>query len=1022
VLPPARPCRLRVGDKIISDELTGMNLHHNDPKSLASKKTAVGYTVLLNEIDHPLPLTVLRNGQPVDSTTPDLPLLLRPLALEYAHYSFLLANHFTQLLDKGTFSWPLLVREGDTLVPMQIEKEPRQGILHFDLRPKGILVRRLLDDGRSVSPRTLRIRGWLADFATKRLVRLASDNWQLWNKIILEGTLQVDGSCLIDPQRFSGIELIAAAGQAPPLDDLALAVAGSAQTPERRLLNDYKIDVILDATDSEQLFIHAVTQTANRLFPLDQHALPLFCEETFAAVAAPLRTLKRRRVIYDAYFAARRESGITAHRRVLRNFLQGPDFRKRAVVREAKEMIEEALSRDQEENWLLQLDGAKWVLQQRNHQKEVAMLEILYQHFGVTALRDAQIPGELMVPRRSFFSSLPLLLPALHEIGVELSLAGQTTVPAAIEIKISATAAGIDWFELRPEIRYNGALFSEEEWRRALADGLFEAGGELHLLDAVSLQALSLLAGMAPSQRKRKGEEVLRIPRLHILDCLALRRLGVTLELAADDAKILDDLENFSDLPSRPLPRLQAELRDYQRHGYDWLAFHYDHKFGACLADDMGLGKTLQAISLLAALQQGILKSLSPKKKTLPHLVVMPPSLLFNWESEIARFAPELRTGIYRGLDRSTDFSDIDVVLTSYDLMRRDIEKLAQLPFHVIIFDEAQAVKNLRTGITAAARRLQGTFKLALTGTPVENHLGEFWSIIDLVLPGLLGDEKDFGGARSKDEEQRLVTLIARTKPFVLRRSKEMIAAELPAKIEMELRLEMNEAQKLLYQQTVNELRGTVSSAYSQQNAGQARITALAALTRLRRLCLDPRLVGAEIDGAAPKITALCEQLHELMEEGHSVLVFSQFTTFLDLIEPALAAEGIPWLRLDGSTPVAQRKDLVHRFQGSKEPQVFLLSLKAGGRGLNLTQASYVIHLDPWWNPAVENQASDRAHRIGQTRTVTVLRLLMQHTVEEKMMMLKSRKEKLFKALLEEGRDAGDVPLTRADFEFLIEG
>jgi non-specific serine/threonine protein kinase len=999
-----------------------MNLQQNDQKSITTEKTTAVYTVLLNEIDQPLPLTVLRNGQPVDSSTPDLPLLLRPLALEYAHYSFLLANHFTQLLNNGTFSWPLLVREGDTLAPVQIDKEPRRGILHFDLRPEGLIVRRLLDDGSSISPRTLRIRGWHADFATKRLVRLASDNWHLWDNIILDGKLQVDGSCLIAPQHFSGIELLAAADQLPPLDDLSLAVAGSAQPPERRQLNDYKIDVILDATNTEQLFIHAVAQASSQLFPLDHHALPLFCEETFAAASALLRTLKRRRVIYDTFFAVRRESGITAHRRVMRNFLQGPDFRKRAVVREAKGMIEEALNRDLEENWLLHLDGAHWVLQQRNHQKEVALLEILYQHFGVTALRAARIPGELVVPRRTFFNSLPVLLPALHEIGVELSLAGQTTVPAAIEIKISATAAGIDWFELRPEIRYNGALFSEEEWRRALTDGLFEAGGELHLLDAISLQALSLLAGMAPAQRKHKEEDVLRIPRLHILDCLALRRLGVTLELAADDAKILHDLENFSDLPSRPLPQLQAQLRDYQRHGYDWLAFHYDHKFGACLADDMGLGKTLQAISLLAALQQGIIKSLAPKKKTLPHLVVVPPSLLFNWESEIARFAPELRTSVYRGLDRSTDFSDIDVVLTSYDLVRRDIEKLAKLPFHVIIFDEAQAVKNLRTGITAAARRLQGTFKLALTGTPVENHLGEFWSIIDLVLPGLLGDEKDFGGARSKDEEQRLTTIIARTKPFVLRRSKDMIAAELPAKIEMELRLEMNEAQKLLYQQTVNELRGTVSSAYSLQNAGQARITALAALTRLRRLCLDPRLVGAEIDGAAPKIIALCEQLSELMEEGHSVLVFSQFTTFLDLIEPALAAEGIPWLRLDGSTPVAQRKDLVQRFQGSKVPQVFLLSLKAGGRGLNLTQASYVIHLDPWWNPAVENQASDRAHRIGQTRTVTVLRLLMQHTVEEKMMMLKSRKERLFKALLEEGRDAGDVPLTRADFEFLIEG
>lgn len=997
-----------------------MKSYLNDVKSSGIKETAADYSVLLNESDHPLPLTVLRDGRPVTSTPADIPALLRPLTMEHSYYSFLLANHFTQLLDHGTFVWPLLVREGDTLKKIEIEKEQRQGFLSFNLVDEGLIVRRILDDGSRISPRSIRIRGWLADFSARRMVRLSRDNWQLWEHMILDGALRDDGSCLVPLHSFRGIELLAESGQLPRIDDLPLSVAGHQQTPEPRLMSEYKIDVILDAIDTEQLYIHAGARAGEQFVPLDPHALPLFCEETFAMASAPLRTIKRRRVIYDTFFAVRQETGITAHRRIMRSFLQGPDFRKRAVVREAKGMIEEALQRDQEENWLLCLDRSSWVLHKRDHHKEVDLLEILYRHFGVNSLRNARVPGELMMPRRVFFDSLPLLLPALQTIGVELSLAGQTTVPAAIEIKISATAAGIDWFELRPEIRYNGTLFSEEEWRRALADGLFEAGGELHLLDAVSLQALSLLAGLVPSQRKRKGEEFIRIPRLHILDCLALRRLGATLELAADDEKILYDLEHFSELPTRPLPLLQTQLRDYQRHGYDWLVFHYEHKFGACLADDMGLGKTIQAISLLAALQQKTIKSRVPKKSLRPHLVVVPPSLLFNWESEIARFAPELRTGIYRGLDRTTDFSNIDVVLTSYDLARRDIDKLEKIPFHVIIFDEAQAVKNLRTGNTAAARRLQGIFKLALTGTPVENHLGEFWSIIDLVLPGLLGDEKDFGGARSKDEEQRLPTLIARTRPFVLRRSKDMIAAELPAKIEMELRLEMSDAQKLLYQQTVNELRGTVDSAYLQLSAGQARITALAALTRLRRLCLDPRLVGAEIDAASPKISTLCEQLLELLDEGHSVLVFSQFTSFLDLIEPALEAEKIPWLRLDGSTPVGQRKELVQRFQASQQPQVFLLSLKAGGRGLNLTRASYVIHLDPWWNPAVENQASDRAHRIGQTRTVTVLRLLMQHTVEEKMMMLKSRKERLFKALLEEGRDAGEVPLTREDFEFLI--
>ncbi|MDO9080637.1 MAG: hypothetical protein Q7U44_07530, partial [Desulfuromonadales bacterium] len=301
-----------------------MILYQSEKETFVPDETPAAYAVLLHEIDHPLPLTVLRNGKPVDSTTADIPLLLRPLAMEYSHYRYLLANHFTQILDNDTFSWPLLVQDGDTYTSVRIDKDPRRGILHFDLQPEGLIVRRLLDDGSQLSPRTAHIRGWLADFATKRFVRLASDNWQLWDSLILAGILQNDGSCLIPPPRFSGIELIAAAGQTPQLDDLTLSISGNVQSPQQRLLKDYKIDVILDATDNEQLFIHAVTQTVNRLFPLDQHALPLFCEETFAAVAAPLRTLKRRRVIYDAYFAARRESGISAHRRVLRNFLQGP--------------------------------------------------------------------------------------------------------------------------------------------------------------------------------------------------------------------------------------------------------------------------------------------------------------------------------------------------------------------------------------------------------------------------------------------------------------------------------------------------------------------------------------------------------------------------------------------------------------------------------------------------------------------------------------------------------------------------
>ena len=482
--------------------------------------------------------------------------------------------------------------------------------------------------------------------------------------------------------------------------------------------------------------------------------------------------------------------------------------------------------------------------------------------------------------------------------------------------------------------------------------------------------------------------------------------------------ELITSLTRLEQLPERPLPvGLRATLRPYQQEGYEWLSFLYEHRFGACLADDMGLGKTVQAISLLAGLAEGRIPSVTPLK--LPHLVVVPPSLLFNWENELARFAPSLRIITYSGTRRSLEFEGGDVVLTSYGILQRDADKLAEVPFHVIIFDEAQQVKNLQASTTTAARRLNGQFTLALTGTPMENHLGEYYAIMDLSLPGLLGSYEEFRRKIDIKGFGGIDTLIRRTRPFVLRRTKQMIADELPPRIESDLYLELTPRQRALYQKTVEEVRGTVAEAFQAKAAGQARMIALTAILRLRQICLCPSLfVKGKVE--SPKLEALADQLLELRDEGHSALVFSQFTGFLDIVEEGLKKRGLECLRLDGSTPVPKRKDLVKSFQESSGPRVFLISLKAGGKGLNLTRATYVYHLDPWWNPAVENQASDRAHRIGQTSQVTVTRLLMRHTVEEKMMSLKERKLKLYKALLEDATGAGGGSLTKADFDFLL--
>ncbi|MFA5515967.1 MAG: DEAD/DEAH box helicase [Desulfuromonadales bacterium] len=964
-------------------------------------------------------IQVVRRGIAVGSGDAHLPAELQSLLPQPYGYASAPAASLNALLDAGAMAWPVLLRDLYGQVASLTVEPPaiRRGLLSFDARADGVWVERVLDDGNALGEHLIRIGSWVIDREAQRLLRLAApESWSLWPGLLDMASRQPEhGGYRIDWKSFSALELSVPEGETPSLEEMVFRCAGREQSPLGAPLENYRVEATMEAAGGVRL--QPVAVAGDGLLPLDPRALALFTEAMLESCSTPLRAFKRRTVLYETYFAAREAKTKTERTRLLRAALKGPNFAKRKVAREARQLLERFLAFAETATWVVPFADERWRLLRRDSRREALILAILYRHFGEPALRQAQMPGEQRVGGPAFFVALPALLADLKSVGVELLFGGRAAMPASLDIHVAGGARGIDWFELRSEIRCEGALLDEAHWRQGLAQGLIEADGRLYLLDAKDREALAILAGLGGAPEKRR-REVVRIPRLHILDLLALRRCGATLELAAEDAEILERLANFATLPAVAEPKLNAVLRDYQRLGYHWLAFLYRHKFGACLADDMGLGKTIQAIGLLAALRQ---KVVPPRAaQALPHLVVMPPSLLFNWESEIARFAPELRTLVYRGQDRCTDFAGTDVVLTSYDLIRRDIEELATIPFHVIVFDEAQAVKNVHAAATGAVRRLQGVFKLALTGTPVENHLGEYWSIIDLVLPGLLGSYRRFENRRKEVDAGELQRLIDRTRPFVLRRSKERIAAELPDKVEIDLHLELSAVQKVLYQQTVADIRAEVATAWQRQSAGQARITALAALTRLRRLCLDPRLVADAEAVPSPKIEALGEHLRELRDEGHSVLVFSQFTSFLDLVEPALTALGMPYLRLDGSTPVAARKQLVERFQNSEEPLVFLLSLKAGGRGLNLTRATYVIHLDPWWNPAVENQASDRAHRIGQTQKVTVLRLLMRHTVEEKMMALKERKKQLYRALLDEGRDGGGVPLTREDFEFLV--
>lgn len=737
---------------------------------------------------------------------------------------------------------------------------------------------------------------------------------------------------------------------------------------------------------------------------------------------APLRAKKRVRSIVEGCFALAEAATPGAAKSVVRAALAGSDYLKRSVKSAARQILTSFGEESGLKPVMIQAGADGWCFAEDDRKAQIRLMGILYGFFGIGLFDDWDEYGGMRVGREELLNVLPRLADRLRQEGVLLRLGENPLAKANWDFSLDATSSTLDWFELRPEIRCDGELISGEEVLQLARGGVLQRNGRLILIDDMSAHILAMLAGVvAPARRRKKGEQqVARIPRLQILDWLQLRSHGVRVRLAPRDAQVLESLLNFASIPRRPLPSaLTATLRPYQRDGYTWLAFLYEHRLGACLADDMGLGKTIQGISLLAGIAEGTIATQALPRT--PHLIVVPPSLLFNWESEVARFFPTASILTYAGPGRCCDdFGRHDIVLTSYGIIQRDIEKLAQLRFNVIIFDEAQVVKNLKAATTGAARRLSGAFKLALTGTPVENRIEEYYAVMDLCLPGLLGPPEEFSRAMARQGQAGVDTLLRRTRPFVLRRNKQLIAADLPEKIETDILLELSPRQRTLYQRTIEEVRGQVSEAFSSRSPGQARIIALTALLRLRQICLAPSLALPGSSDSSPKLDFLTEQLAELRDEGHSVLVFSQFTSYLDMVEAGLKRHRLPCLRLDGSTPTQQRRRLVQAFQHSETPLVFLISLKAGGRGLNLTRATYVYHLDPWWNPAVENQASDRAHRIGQSRQVTITRLVMRHTIEEKMMALKERKRQLYRAILEEGSARGGASLTREDLDFLL--
>ncbi len=500
------------------------------------------------------------------------------------------------------------------------------------------------------------------------------------------------------------------------------------------------------------------------------------------------------------------------------------------------------------------------------------------------------------------------------------------------------------------------------------------------------------------------------------LDRLGAARLADA--LAIDDTettRVLAELgRNLRDIHGLPATRVpasvKAELRPYQLDGFRWLRFLAAHGLHGILADDMGLGKTLQTLAHLAAAHPG--KHGVPGK---PSLVIAPTSVVPNWAAEAARFTPRLRILVLHGSDRGENYVKIpaaDVVFTSYPLLARDEEILSAQAWHCVVLDEAHTIKNPRSITARAACKLSADHRICLSGTPMENHLGELWSLMRFLMPGYLGDEKSFNTQiRKPIERDKLpgtqLALNRRISPLILRRTKDQVATELPAKTTLVHRIDLTSEQADLYESIRAAMDDRVRHAIAEKGLAQSHIIVLDALLKLRQICCHPGLLGTEaargVTDSAKLAYLTGELLPTLLEEGRRILIFSTFTSMLALIEQHLVRKKIPYLQLTGQTK--ERASLVKQFQTGSIP-IFLISLKAGGTGLNLTAADTVIHYDPWWNPAAENQATDRAHRIGQTKPVFVHKLVCTGTIEERILELQVRKDKLVKALLSDETSA----------------
>ncbi len=585
--------------------------------------------------------------------------------------------------------------------------------------------------------------------------------------------------------------------------------------------------------------------------------------------------------------------------------------------------------------------------------------------------------------------------------------------PGAFRAELSS---GIDWFELHGGVQYGDAEASLPELLKAIQKGeqmVRLSDGTFGIIPDELLQKYGMLVGFG---QNKDGHIRFSRAQAGLLDVLLADRPEIQVDQIFSQARL--ELRRFDGISAAVQPAgFVGELRHYQREGLGWMDFLRRFGIGGCLADDMGVGKTPQVLAMLEGRRQ-------IRAEVGPSLVVVPRSLVYNWQQEAARFCPQLRVLDHTGVGRAKDlkqFDDYDLILTTYGTLRRDVVDFETTRFDYVVLDEAQAIKNAASESAKAARLLQANHRLVMSGTPVENHLGELWSLFEFLNPGMLGNASVFqsaGGAMRNPDEASRHMLAKAVRPFILRRTKDQVAKELPAKLEQTLFCELDPVQRKHYNELRDHFRNALLKNVESVGLAKSKMMILEALLRLRQAACHPGLIDKKRTGeSSAKLEILLSQLSQVMEEGHKALVFSQFTSMLSIVRENLDRDGVVYEYLDGKTKDRQAR--VERFQNDPDCKLFLVSLKAGGVGLNLTAAEYVFLLDPWWNPAVESQAIDRAHRIGQSKRVFAYRLIARETVEEKVLELQVKKRDLADAIINaDNRLVGDMK--REDLELLF--